>query len=86
MTQPTDPPQYVAERIRSALASDRRVSEIGIGVKIVGNRVQLSGAVATRERRALVEEVVRELLPDHDVQNDVVVQEMTESQRAERLR
>jgi osmotically-inducible protein OsmY len=86
MTQPTDPPQYVAERIRSALASDRRVSEIGIGVKIVGNRVQLSGAVATRERRALVEEVVHELLPDHDVQNDVVVQEMTESQRAERLR
>ena len=86
MTQPTDPPQYVAERIRSALASDRRVSEIGIGVKIVGNRVQLSGAVATRERRALVEEVVRELLPEHDVQNDVVVQEMTESQRAERLR
>jgi len=86
MTQPTDPPQYVAERIRSALASDRRVSEIGIGVKIVGTRVQLSGAVATRERRALVEEVVRELLPDHDVQNDVVVQEMTENQRAERLR
>jgi osmotically-inducible protein OsmY len=86
MTQPTDPPQYVAERIRSALASDRRVSEIGIGVKIVGNRVQLSGAVATRERRALVEEVVHELLPHHDVQNDVVVQEMTESQRAERLR
>ena len=86
MTQPTDPPQYVAERIRSALASDRRVSEIGIGVKIVGNRVQLSGAVATPDRRALVEQIVRELMPDHDVQNDIVIQEMGESQRAERLR
>ena len=86
MTQPTDPPQYVAERIRSALASARRVSEIGIGVKIVGNRVHLSGAVATTDRRALVETIVRELMPDHDVQNDIVIQEMGESQRAERLR
>ena len=86
MTQPTDPPQYVAERIRSALASDRRVSEIGIGVKIVGDRVQLSGAVATPDRRALVAEIVRELMPDHEVQNDLVVQEIAEANRSERLR
>ena len=86
MTHTPDPPQYVAERIRSALASDKRVSELGINVKIVGDRVQLAGVVATPDRRALVEQIVRELLPDHDVQNDVVVQEMAESQRAERLR
>jgi osmotically-inducible protein OsmY len=86
MTQPTDPPQYVAEHIRTALASDRRVSELGIGVKIVGNRVQLSGAVATPDRRALVAEIVHQLLPDHEVQNDIVVQEIAEANRAERLR
>jgi osmotically-inducible protein OsmY len=86
MTQPSDPPQYVAERIRTALASDRRVSEIGIAVKIVADRVQLSGAVATPDRRALVEQIVRELMPEHDVQNDIVVQEMAEPQRSERVR
>ena len=86
MTQPTDPPQYVAEHIRTALASDRRVSELGIGVKIVGNRVQLSCAVATPDRRALVAEIVHQLLPDHEVQNDIVVQEIAEANRAERLR
>jgi len=86
MTQPPDPPQYVAEHIRTALASDRRVSELGIGVKIVGTRVQLSGVVATPDRRALVEEIVHQLLPDHEVQNDIVVQEIAEANRSERLR
>ena len=86
MTHTSDPPQYVAERIRSALAGDQRVSELGINVKIVGDRVQLGGAVATPDRRALVEQIVRKLMPEHDVQNDIVVQEMAESQRPERLR
>lgn len=86
MTQASDPPQYVAERIRAALAGDRRVSELGINVKIVGDRVQLGGAVATPDRRALVEQIVRELMPDYDVQNEIVVHEMAEGQRSERLR
>ena len=86
MTHTPDPPQYVAERIRSALASDKRVSELGINVKIVGDRVQLGGAVATPDRRALVEQIVHELMPEHAVQNDIVVQEMGEPQRSERLR
>jgi osmotically-inducible protein OsmY len=86
MTHTLDPPQYVAERIRSALASDKRVSELGINVKIVGDRVQLGGTVATPDRRALVEQIVGELMPDHAVQNDIVVQEMGETQRSERLR
>ena len=86
MTHAADPPQYVAERIRSALAADKRVSELGINVKIVADRVQLGGAVATHDRRALVEQIVRELMPEHAVQNDIVVQEMGEPQRSERLR
>jgi osmotically-inducible protein OsmY len=86
MTQTPDPPQYVAERIRTALAADPRVAELGIAVKIVASRVQLGGAVATPDRRALVEEIVRQLMPDHEVQNDIVVHEMAEAQRTERLR
>jgi osmotically-inducible protein OsmY len=83
---PPDPPQYVAERIRSALAADRRVSELGLAVKIVGNRVHLGGAVATPDRRALVEEIVGRLLPDHEIQNDIRVQEVAGTEEPERLR
>jgi osmotically-inducible protein OsmY len=86
MTQTPDPPQYVAERIRAALAADRRVSELGLAVKIVGTRVQLGGAVATPDRRALAEEIVRQLLPDHEIQNDIRVQELADTQQPERLR
>ena len=86
MTQAPDPPQYVAERIRAALASDPRVSELGLAVKIVGSRVQLGGAVATPDRRALAEEIVRQLLPEHEIQNDIKVQEMADTPRPERLR
>ena len=86
MTQAPDAPQYVAERIRSALAADPRVAELGIAVKIVGNRVQLAGVVATRDRRQLVEEIVRQLMPGHEVQNDIQVQAPVESPPPERLR
>jgi len=86
MTQTPDPPQYVAERIRAALAADRRVSELGLAVKIVGTRVQLGGTVATPDRRALAEEIVRQLLPDHEIQNDIRVQEVAGTEEPERLR
>lgn len=86
MTHTPDPPQYVAERIRSALAADPRVCELGIAVKIVGNRVQLGGAVATRDRRQVVEEIVHQLMPEHEVQNDIQVQEPADAPRPERLR
>ena len=86
MTHTPDPPQYVAERIRSALAADPRVAELGIAVKIVANRVQLGGAVATHDRRQLVEEIVRQLMPGHEVQNDIRVEELGETQGPERLR
>jgi len=86
MTHTPDPPQYVAERIRSALAADPRVAELGIAVKIVGDRVQLGGAVATHDRRQLVEEIVRQLMPGHEVQNEIQVPEPVDPPRPERLR
>lgn len=86
MTGTADAPHYTAERIRAALAADPRLGELGIAVKIGGNRVHLSGSVVTAERRALVEAIVRELLPGHEVQNDVTVREMSDPARPERLR
>jgi osmotically-inducible protein OsmY len=85
---PTGPeaPHYVAERIRGALAADPRLGELGIAVKIGAGRVHLAGSVGTAERRALIETIVRELLPDHEVHNDVTVQEMAEPVHPERLR
>jgi hypothetical protein len=62
------------------------VSELGVVVKIVGGRVQLGGMVATPDRRLLVEEIVRQLLPEHEVQNDITVHELSPAPRQERLR
>jgi hypothetical protein len=48
----SDPPAdaYLAERIRTALAQDPRVNELGIQVVIVGGRAVVTGSVATAER------------------------------------
>ena len=86
MTQAPDAPQYVAERIRTALAADPRVAELGVTVKIVGSRVQVAGVVATQDRRILVEEIVRELMPEHEVQNEIQVLQVDVHPRPERLR
>jgi osmotically-inducible protein OsmY len=81
-----EPPHYTAEHVRAALADDPRVSDLGIRVKIVDRKIFLSGAVATPARQAIVESIVRELLPDHEIHNEVSVQEIVEPQRPERVR
>jgi len=86
MTQAPDAPQYVAERIRSALAADPRVAELGVTVKIVGTRVHVAGIVATPDRRLVVEEIVHQLMPEHEVQNEIQVHEVVLPPRPERLR
>jgi Icc-related predicted phosphoesterase len=44
-TPPSDP--YLAERIRTAIAQDARVNELGVTVTIVGDRVFVTGTVLT---------------------------------------
>jgi osmotically-inducible protein OsmY len=56
---------YLLERIRTALAEDPRVGELGVEVTVEPGLVVVAGEVATAERRAAVEEVVREVAPDH---------------------
>jgi osmotically-inducible protein OsmY len=69
----TEPVEYLAEHVHAAFASDPRVSELGIQVTISGDKVFLSGDVATEERRDAVADVAAELLPDHEVHNHVAV-------------
>ena len=81
-----EPPHYTAEHVRAVLAADPRVNDIGIQVKILDRRVILSGVVATEARQAIVETIVRELLPGHEIDNEVSVQAIVEPPRPERMR
>ncbi len=62
---------YLVERVRTALAEDPRVGELGITVTVEGGRLVLSGEVATAERRVAVEAVAREQAPATEIDNRV---------------
>ena len=68
-----EPDGYLAEHVRSALAADPRVGELGITVRILGDRAFLCGDVATPERREAVATVAAGVLPAHEIHNDVTV-------------
>ena len=65
------PVPYLVARVRSVLAHDDRVAALDLGVRIVGRDVFLTGSVPTDERAHAAGEIVRELLPDHVVHNQV---------------
>ena len=71
---PGEPKHYLVGRVREALATDPRVNELTIQVTLAGNKVFLSGTVATPERREAITAVVGELLPEHEVHNETTVQ------------
>ena len=64
---------YCVEHLRAALASDERVSELGLIVTVRDTRVFVSGAVSTPDRQRAVADVVHDLLPDCQVHNDTTV-------------
>ena len=64
---------YCVEHLREALATDERVSELGLIVTVRDTRVFVAGAVSTPERQQAVADVVREHLPDCDVHNETTV-------------
>jgi osmotically-inducible protein OsmY len=77
---------YVIEQVRAALARDPRVNELGITVTLVERKVFLRGTVSTAERQEQITVVVREILPDYDVHNDVRVDEPATPLPPEKLR
>ncbi len=81
----TEPPQYVAERVRDALRRDPRVGELDVQVRITGARVFVNGNVATAERQRAITEIVEEILPDVEVCNETSIQNAPETEDLERL-
>jgi len=80
-----EPQAYVAERIRDALAHDERVAELGISVSVSGDRVFLTGDVATDERKTAVGEVVTPLLEGRSLHNAVTVASLSEPEGREEI-
>jgi osmotically-inducible protein OsmY len=68
-----EPDEYVAARIKGALAHDERVAALDIEVHVVGNLVVLDGAVPTEERRHTCAEIAHAVVQDSTVDNRLVV-------------
>ena len=80
-----EPEDYAVQRLRDALATDERVAEMGVDVRVAAGKVVLTGQVATRERQQAVAAVAAEVLPDHEVHNQTVVTVVSEGPRVEKI-
>ena len=80
-----EPEDYAIEHLRNALATDERVAEMGLDVRIAAGKVFLTGQVPTEERRRAVGVVAGEVLPDYEVHNETVVTEVGDQPRVEHL-
>ena len=80
-----EPEDYAIQRLRDALATDERVGEMGVQVRMVAGKVFLTGQVATAERRHAVGTVAAEVLPDYEIHNETDVIEVGDHPRVERL-
>jgi osmotically-inducible protein OsmY len=78
-------PQYVAARVKSALAEDERISELGILVDIRGEQLFLRGQVADARRRALITDVAKEAAPGLTVRNEITVLDVRDPCEEEKL-
>lgn len=66
-----EPDGYLMERVRHALAHDERVGVLDVDVRVAGDKVFVTGDAGTTARRAAITDVLAELLPDHDVHNEM---------------
>jgi Flp pilus assembly secretin CpaC len=80
-----EPEDYAIQHLREALATDDRVGEMGVQVRVVAGKVFLTGQVATPERRQAVGAVAAEVLPDYEIHNETDVIAVGEHPRVERL-
>lgn len=78
-------PAYLEQAIRDALARDERTNELELDVALAGDKILVSGAVATEERRAAVAEVVGEVAAGYQVVNGTEVPSTEPATTAEEL-
>jgi osmotically-inducible protein OsmY len=79
------PDQYVLEHVREAIAQDERLGELHVHVTRVGDRIVITGDVATEERRRTLAEVVGRVCPGCEVANQASVEPLPEAPKVERL-
>jgi hypothetical protein len=75
--------QYLVGKLQEALAVDDHVNALDIRISIVHGRVHLTGEVPTEERRAAVQRIASEMLPDLEVRNDITVLELAQAGKPE---
>lgn len=83
-TDPT-PKSYLVGRVRETLAQDPRVNDLNVNVTITGEKVYLSGIVATTERREAISEVMADAFPDLVCVNEIKVGNYPETHETEQL-
>lgn len=73
MSSSPTPEPYVVAHVREALATDARVSELGLEVTVAGRTLVLTGRVGSEQLRAAAAEVAAAHAPDLEVRNDLEV-------------
>jgi hypothetical protein len=66
-------PEYVAEHLRTGLATDGRLHELGLEVALIGTTIVVRGAVSSPAQRDAVGVIAAELAPGAEIVNDVEV-------------
>ena len=80
-----DPDEYVIQRLHEAVAEDERSGELNLDIQIANRELFLRGVVPNDARRQAITQVVKEILPDDVVHNDLEVENLTEPGPPERL-
>jgi hypothetical protein len=81
-----EPSRHLVAKIRERLAEDPRTHVLDVQVMVSSGKVFLMGSVACAERRRLVLEVARELVPESfQLVNELWIETLQEPTESERL-
>ena len=64
---------YAIAHLKERLAEDPRVNELDIQVDQLDNQILLRGEVQLEDRRQAVEQITREIFPEHHIENQLRV-------------
>jgi osmotically-inducible protein OsmY len=80
-----EPAEYVAERLREAIATEPDVYQLGITVNVVGDHVHLAGPASTGAQRQAIVALVERLAPELQVVDDLDVPSQSQPTEVEEL-
>jgi len=87
MLDRNSPPEYLVGHLEEALARDPRIAEPGVRVHLGGPplSVVLEGTVAAVGHKAVLTEIVHELLPGAEVRDETTVADYPETDAVEQV-